>query len=160
VSKWTLGDLAEAALEDERFPVSLDLVLEELPTQQAVDNIKKMRRLGILSGDTLLSLVGQAPIDPIGLMAALLQVLPGKWVFSAIDFSMFRVVSKTPKGEVASALRVDLIQGDVVEALARNKSNQLTLYKSVTLTPGDKDNDKTISELVQDVALAATREGW
>jgi hypothetical protein len=155
---WTLDDLVQAALEDERFPLDVRVHLEELPVPGVEKNLRKMQQLGILNGDALMALVGQAPIDPIGLMSALQKQLPGKWAFSAVDFSMFRVLSKSDKGEVVAALRVDLIQGDTIEGLARNQKNQLTLYKAVTVAPGNPDNEKIVNDLVNDTAMAARRE--
>jgi hypothetical protein len=156
----TLEDLADVDT-DEVFnlkpPLKLDeLVMTEHPSPSVVKNLAKLQKLGILSGDTIMALIGQAPIDPINLMGTLMQMNPDGWAFSAIDFSMIRVLSRTPAKAVASALRVDLM-GGAITSLVLNKANQLTIYKTLDVEPSPTMLDQ-IKALCEDAIEAAVRE--
>ncbi len=155
-----LEDLADVDT-DEVFnlkpPFQLDkLVMTEHPSPSVVKNLAKLQKLGILSGDAIMSLVGQAPIDPINLMSTLMQMQPTGWAFSAIDFSMIRVLSQTPKKAVAAALRVDLM-GGAITSLVLNKANQLTIHKTLEVEPSPTMLDQ-IKALCDDAVAAAARE--
>ncbi len=84
---------------------------------KAVDNLRRLRRLELLTDDVVWSLIGQAPIDPHGLFA-LLQPL-GAWAFSATDFCVIRVLAQKDKKPVA-LMRVDLLSDDVTFVVLRN----------------------------------------
>ena len=155
----TLEDLA-AVETDEVFshkpPMTIQLTLKDHLTPSVAKNLAKLEKLGILGGDAIMALVGQAPIDPINLMATLMSMDPQGWAFSAVDFSMVRVLARTPKKTVLAALRVDLM-GSAISALALNKANQLTIYKTLEIEPRESMFDE-INALCLDVVVAAKRE--
>ena len=159
MSRVSLEDLA-AVDTDEMFnlkpPLTVELSLSEHPTPSVTKNLAKLERLGILSGDAIMALVGQAPIDPINLMATLMNMDPKGWAFSAIDFSMLRVLAQTPKKAVAAALRVDLMSG-MISTLVLNKVNQLTIYKTLEVEPRDTMLDE-IKALCDEAVAASKRE--
>lgn len=158
----SLEDLADVDT-DEVFnlkpPLKIDeLVLTEHPSPSVVKNLAKLQKLGILTGDALMALVGQAPIDPINLMATLMHMHPKGWAFSAIDFSMVRVLAKEArKKAVAAALRVDLM-GTSIMALALNKANQLTAFRTLEVEARPDMMDQ-IQKLCDDAVEAARQEG-
>ena len=154
-----LGDLA-AVDTDEVFNLKLPLVVEltmtEHPTPSVVKNLAKLDKLGILTADALMAIIGQAPIDPVNLMATLMSMNAEGWAFSAIDFSMVRVLARTPKKGVAAALRVDLMS-NALSTLVLNKANQLTLYKTLEVEPSDTMLQQ-IQALCDDAVAASKRE--
>jgi hypothetical protein len=155
----TLEDLADVDTDEVfnlRPPLNIDLRLSEHPTPSVTKNLAKLQKLGILSGDTIMSLVGQAPIDPINLMGTLLQLQPEGWAFSAIDFSMVRVLARNPKKSVTAALRVDLM-GSSISGLALNKAGQLTIFKTLEIEPGP-DTMTNIQALCDETVAASVRE--
>lgn len=155
----TLEDLADQDTDevfDRQPPFSLDLKLTEHPTPSVAKNLAKLEKLGILNGDTLLALVGQAPIDPINLMSTLMQMNPDGWAFSAIDFTMVRVLSQTANKAVAAALRVDLMS-NAISTLVLNQANQLTIYKTLEVEPRESMLEE-IKTLCEDAVAASKRE--
>lgn len=156
VSLEDLADLDTDQTFDHRPPLVVELTLGDHPTPSVAKNLDRLRKLGILSGDALFALIGQAPIDPINLMATLMQMNPDGWAFSAIDFSMVRVLARTAKKEVSAALRVDLM-GSAVSSLVLNKANQLTIHKTLEVEPGEGSLEQ-IKELCDDAILASKRE--
>lgn len=159
MSTVTLEDLADVDT-DEVFNLKLPLVIElgltEHPTPSVTKNLAKLEKLGILTGDAIMALVGQAPIDPVNLMATLMNMDPQGWAFSAIDFSMVRILARTPKKTVAAALRVDLM-GSSISTLVLNKANQLTLHKTLEVEPSDAMLGQ-IQALCDEAIAASKRE--
>lgn len=157
----TLEELARHSGEDGVLdlepPYRVELTLTERPAPEALKNLARLGRLGLLNGDALLSLVGQAPVDPVNLVGTLMGMHPEGWAFSAVDFAMFRVLSKTTKGAVASALRVDLMS-NVIQALVLNQKNQLVPYKTLEVEAREGMLEQ-IQGLVNDAIAAARREG-
>lgn len=139
-----------------RFPLRFDdfLLTEEI-SPQALTNLVKLKRLGILTGDTFMALLGVAPIDPINLMGTLMRLVPDGWRFSAIDFSMVRVIARDGQA-VSAAMRVDLM-GDSIMFLARNRAGQLTPYKTYEVKPSEKTWDE-VQALIAETVAAAARE--
>lgn len=144
---------------DLAYPVVLDdFRIEEPIPPDAVKNLKTLHKLGILNADTIMSLIAQAPIDAINLAGTLMQMMPGGWRFSAIDFSMFRVLAQDEKTkQVTAALRVDLLQSDTLMSLVRNKSNQLVEYGRIVFQPG-KNYVAEVGKFCDDAVAAAKRE--
>lgn len=155
----TLEELA-AKDTDEVFdvkpPFKITLTLTESPSPSVLKNLARLGKLGVLNGDALMSLIGQAPIDPINLMSTLMRMTPDGWAFSSVDFSMVRVLSRTSKKEVASALRVDLMGGAIM-SLVLNQANQLTIYKTLEVEPREGMLEQ-IQALCDEAVVAATRE--
>lgn len=154
----TLEDLSEES-DDVSYPAVVDAFkIEEPVPPQAIKNLKTMGKLGILNADAIMSLVAQAPIDAINLAGTLMQMMPGGWRFSAIDFSMFRVLAQDDKTkQVIAALRVDLLQSDTLMALVRNKANQLVEYKRLVFD-GRANRSAELQPFCDDVVAAAKRE--
>ena len=144
-------------LFDLKLPITLTLTLEEMPTPYALKNLATLKKLSICTPEAILSLVGQAPIDPVNLMGTLMQIQPDGWAFSSIDFSMVRVLARTAKKAVLAALRVD-IMGNTITAYTLNKANQLTPYKTLDVEP-KPDMLALIQALCDDAVVAAKREG-
>jgi hypothetical protein len=155
----SLEDLAEIDT-DEVFnlkpPLKFEMALSEHPTPSVSKNLAKLQKLGILSGDAIMSLVGQAPIDPINLMGTLMQMNPDGWAFSAIDFSMVRVLARNTKKTISAALQVDLM-GTSITGLALNRAGQLTIFKTLEVEPGP-DTLNNIQKLCDETIAAAVRE--
>lgn len=145
---------------DETFdiepPFRVELMVTERLSPSVFTNLARLAKLNILTGDAIMSLVGQAPIDPINLVGTLMQVQGTGWVFSAIDFTMFRVLARTAKKTVAAALRVDLMTG-VLQALVLNQANQLTVYKALEVEPREGMLMQILA-LCDDAVLASQRE--
>lgn len=155
-----LADLAETDTDevfDRKLPLTIDnFQLTEHPSPGVTKNLAKLQKLGILSADAIMSLVGQAPIDPINLMSTLMNMHPEGWAFSAVDFSMIRVLARTSKKTVSAAIRVDLM-GGAITSLVLNKANQLTIYKTLEVEPVDGMLEQ-IQSLCDDAVRAAERE--
>jgi hypothetical protein len=159
MSRATLEELADYDT-DEVFdmppPIILEARLDENPSPAVLKNLAKLKKLGVCTADAVMSIIGQAPIDPVNLMATLMQMNPEGWAFSAIDFSMVRVLARTPKKAVSAALRVDLM-GSAISSLVLNKANQLTIYKTLEVEAGEGMLEK-IQTLCDEAVLAAKRE--
>ncbi len=85
---------------------------------KALENLRKLQRLNMLTGDVLLSLIGQAPIDPWGIFGALQSY--GPWAFQPIDFTAINILAK--KGDKPVALmRVDLLSDDITFVVLKDK---------------------------------------
>ena len=154
----TLTDIV-AGSDSPDLPVDVrGISLESVPPISALENLKKMHRMGILHGDAIFSLIAQAPIDPLNLMGTLLGALPEGWTFSAQDFAMVRVLSQGSKKLVAAAIQVDLL-GSTVITYARNRANQLVMFDMIDATKetGDGLLDK-IQRLCDETVAAAARE--
>lgn len=143
-------------------PVQLEMQLNDLVPPQLQARLSKLDRMGLLTGDVLMSLVMQAPIDPLGL-AELLMMQSIGWTFSSVDCSIVRVLVRSPDKSVAAAVRVDLLDNSV-EALALNKAQQLTPFKRLDLMgmaehkkPGDWILT-AVQTLCDDAIFAAGRE--
>jgi hypothetical protein len=140
------------------FPVAIDdfRIVEALP-EAAIKNLKAMHKLGILTAEGIFALVAQAPIDPINLAGSLMKMMPEGWVFSAVDFTLMKVLSRDDKKNVDAALRVDLIGGDTLMALSRDKKGRLVEFRTLQVEPG-KDNLAAVQLLCSDAIAAAKRE--
>lgn len=91
-----------------------------------LENLQRLRRLGLLEDDVVLALIGQAPLDPIGLYGAMKH--SGVWAFQAFDFTMIQVLAK--KGNTPAALmRIDLISDEVTFVVLRE--GQLVEYARI-----------------------------
>jgi hypothetical protein len=152
-----LADLAEPE-PDLEFPVVIDdFKISEDPPEAVIKNLKTMHRLGILTPEAILALVGAAPIDPINLVGSLMKMMPDGWAFSAVDFTMMKILSRDDKKQVDAALRVDLIGGEAIMALARDKKGRLVEFRTLQVEPG-KDNLSAVQQLCAEAIAAAKRE--
>ena len=152
-----LSRLSDPTTTDPELPFSIEdfNITSPLPPG-ALQNLLKLQKLGVLNGDTLLSLVGQAPIDPINLMGTLMRIFPSGWAFSSIDFSMVRTLARDEKGTTRAAMHVDLI-GNTVKFLARNRAGQLVTYRDYEVAPSPATLDE-INVLIKQTIDAADRE--
>lgn len=120
---------------DPRRDASSDPVAREVVIQlrdhappTLLERLAKLDRIGLLNGDVLMSLIAQAPIDPLNLFATIQQSSPGEWVFSGIDFGVVRVLARNAAGNVAAAVRIDLMDSSV-STLVLNQAGQLTPFR-------------------------------
>ncbi len=140
------------------FPVLLEMRVDEEPPPQAMENLRKLGKLGILNAGALFAIVGQAPIDPVNLVGTLMRLLPDGWVFSQYDFAMMRVLARSPSNAnvIIAAMHVDLM-GDVIKFLALSKGGKLTVYKELKVEPSPTTWD-TVQALMLETVEAAKRE--
>ena len=151
----SLTDKADEILEVEP-PYEIKLTVNEHITAQVIENLRKLKRLGLCTGDGVMAILGQAPIDPINLVGTLMQLQPDCWTFVAIDFSMIRILAQNKKKQVSAALRVDLM-GSSISGLALNKAGHLTIFKTLNIEPSDNTLGE-IEQLCTDTVEAAKRE--
>lgn len=127
-----LTEFAEVLREgkDGKFSSSYDIELNltDHPPPQLLKQLAKLQRIGLLNGDALMSIIAQAPIDPLNLFAAIHQMSPGEWAFSAIDFGVVRVLARDANSNVAAAVRIDLMDSSVT-TLVVNQAGQLTTFQ-------------------------------
>lgn len=103
----------------------IELELDDDAPPGLLDRLAKLDRLGLLNGDALMSIVAQAPIDPLNLFATIKDRMPGAWAFSAVDFGVVRVLARDDRGGVSAAVRIDLMDSSVT-TMAVNQAGQLT----------------------------------
>jgi len=141
---------------------TVEMPLADIVPSQLLMRLAKLQRLNLLSGDVLMSLVMQAPVDPLGLIELLMAQIPG-WVFSSVDCSVLRVLARTEDKAVAAAIRIDLLD-DSVETLVINREKQLTSYKKYdTLAACEKRQPgpwilEQVQKLCDEAMQAAARE--
>lgn len=133
----------------------LELDLRDHAPPGLLERLAKLDRIGLLNGDVLMSIVAQAPIDPLNLFSMVRLASPGEWVFSAIDFGVVRVLARDARSNVAAAVRIDLMDSSVT-TLVMNQAGQLTPFRRY-----EPDGVKVL-ELVQalcdEAVQAASRE--
>jgi hypothetical protein len=102
------------------------LELGALP-KNAIDNLRKLQRLGLLTDEAVLCLVGQAPIDPYGIFGALQSF--GPWALQPLDFTAISILAKKGAQPVA-LMRIDLLSDDLTFVVLHDK--QLVQHSGVT----------------------------
>lgn len=102
-------------------------VLEGFPPA-FLDHLACLERLGILNGDVIISVVAQAPLDPLGLVRLLKSRSPEGWAFSTLDCSLVRVIGRDAHGRVAAAVRVGLLD-NVVETTVAGADGQIVTHQ-------------------------------
>lgn len=148
-----LVDVVDSAADTENavFPLKADGVLPP----KALENLRKLQRLNMLNGPTLLSLIAQAPIDPYNVFAALQSY--GPWMLQDLDFTALAVLAKV-KGRPVAVMQVDLLSNDIT--LAVLKDGQLVQHKTLDGSElgalGIKSFEAFRSRIEQDVADAIT----
>lgn len=147
---------------DPRRDASADPVAREVTLQlwdhappSLLERLAKLDRIGLLNGDVLMSLVAQAPIDPLNLFAAIQQASPGAWAFSGIDFGVVRVLARTAAGGVAAAIRIDLMDSSV-STLVLNQAGQLTPFHRYEPDPAAGGGILERIQTMCDTAIAAS----
>jgi hypothetical protein len=157
----TLEEFLEAQHDEGDSPASagdtlVEMDIKDTVSPQLVNTLTKLRRLGLLNGDAIMSIVAQAPIDPLNLAGVIMDRQPAGWTFSSIDCSMFRVLARTDRDAVAAAIRVDLLD-NTVDTLVANRARQLTIYKHYE--PEGKNILDDIQAMCDEAVQAAAREG-
>lgn len=161
-----LSEYAMALREgaDPRKDASTDPVAREVTLQlrdhappSLLERLAKLDRIGLLNGDVLMSLIAQAPIDPLNLFATIQQANPGEWAFSGIDFGVVRVLARTGAGGVAAAIRIDLMDSSV-STLVLNQANQLTPFQRYEPDPAAGSILGRIQAMCDAAIAAAVRE--
>lgn len=149
---------------DPRKDASTDPVAREVTLQlrdhappSLLERLAKLDRIGLLNGDVLMSLIAQAPIDPLNLFATIQQESPGEWAFSGIDFGVVRVLARTGAGGVAAAIRIDLMDSSV-STLVLNQANQLTPFQRYEPDPAAGGILGRIQAMCDAAIAAAVRE--
>jgi len=147
---------------DPRKDASTDPVAREVTFQlrdhappTLLERLAKLDRIGLLNGDVLMSLVAQAPIDPLNLFATIQQASPGVWTFSGIDFGVVRVLARTSTGGVAAAIRIDLMDSSV-STLVLNQAGQLTPFHRYEPDPATGVRILERVQVMCDAAIAAS----
>ncbi len=128
------------------------LLLRDHAPPSLLERLAKLDRMGLLNGDVLMSLIAQAPIDPLNLFTTIQQSSPDGWAFSGIDFGVVRVLARTSAGNVSAAVRIDLMDSSV-STLVLSQAGQLTPFQRYEPSGDD------ILERVQamcDAAIAAS----
>ncbi len=87
---------------------------------KALEKLRQLERLGLLSEEVLLSLVAVAPIDPIGLFRSL-QPYIEHWTFQPLNCTVVTVLAKV-KGQPVAVMELDLLSDDV-KFIARQKGH-------------------------------------
>ncbi len=105
----TLAQFADQGAEREEGLVALKF--EGALPPQVIDNLRRLRRLDLLTDEVVLALLGQAPIDPLGVFGALKH--RGVWAFQPLDFTVVQVLARKGAQPVA-VMRIDLISDDMV----------------------------------------------
>lgn len=118
-----------APSHDASDPVAREvtMVLRDHAPPTLLERLAKLDRMGLLNGDVLMSLVAQAPIDPLNLFATIQQTSPNEWAFSGIDFGVVRVLARNAVGNVSAAVRIDLMDSSV-STMVLGQSGQLTVF--------------------------------
>lgn len=106
---------------------SLTLSSADTPPPKLLENMKRLKRLGLLDGHVLLSLLAQAPVDPLGVYGALRQ--HGVWAFQAFDCTMVQVLAKS-KDKPVALMRIDLLSDDVT--FVALEGNQLVARMTIS----------------------------
>jgi len=106
---YSLGALAEHADELEQGAVVLRV--DGSTPSKVIENLRRLHRLDLLTDEAIWSLVGQAPVDPLGVYGALRHW--GVWAFSPLDFTVVQVLAKKGAMPVA-VMRVDLMSNEIV----------------------------------------------
>jgi hypothetical protein len=96
-------------------------------TPRVLENLRRLRRLDLLTDEVVWALVGQAPIDPLGVYGALKH--RGVWAFSPLDFTVVQVLAKKGAMPVA-AMRVCLLSNDIV--FIAMEAGQLVAHASLS----------------------------
>lgn len=122
-----------------------------------LERLAKLERIGLLNGDVLMSLIAQAPIDPLNLFATIQQTSPGEWVFSGIDFGVVRVLARTSAKRVAAAIRIDLMDSSI-STLVLSQAGQLTPYQRYEPDPATGDVLVRVQAMCDAAVSAAIRE--
>jgi hypothetical protein len=147
VKTLSLGEYADSALDLEVAHVTVKI---QSPMPRLVDNLKTLRKLELLTDEVVMSLLAQAPIDPLGIYGAMKYM--GAWAFSPLDFTMVQIIAK--KGDAPVALmRIDLMSDDITfVALEKGQLVQVSVLEADFIaeklrTPGTTEG--TILTLIQ-----------
>ncbi len=151
----TLREGADPRNDASTDPVTREVtfMLRDHAPPTLLERLAKLDRIGLLNGDVLMSLIAQAPIDPLNLFATIQQASPGEWAFSGIDFGVVRVLARTVAGGVAAAVRIDLMDSSV-NTLVLNQAGQLTPFQRYD-PMGDDHKETNILENIQMMCDAA-----
>ena len=149
---------------DPRKDASTDPVAREVTLQlrdhappSLLERLAKLDRMGLLNGDALMSLIAQAPIDPLNLFMTLQQTIPDGWAFSGIDFGVVRVLARNAADNVSAALRIDLMDSSV-STLVLNQAGQLTPFDRYEPDPASGEVLKRIQTMIDMAIVASVRE--
>lgn len=120
----TLDEFVAREGADEKATITLEV--GALPPN-VLENLRKLQRLGLLTDEAVLCLVGQAPIDPYGIFGAMQAY--GPWAFQPLDFTAVSILGKKGANPVA-LMRIDLLSNDLT--FVALKKGQLVQHSVVT----------------------------
>jgi hypothetical protein len=126
VKPFSLGQFVDGADDLEEAHVVLKVRAPMPP--RLVENLRTLRRLDLLTDEVVMSLLAQAPIDPLGIYGAMKHM--GAWAFSPHDFTMVQVLAKKGNKPVA-LMRIDLMSDDITfVALEKNQLVQTSVLEA------------------------------
>lgn len=96
----------------------------------AMTVLRTLARKGLLNDEVFWSLIGQAPIDPIGIFTVCEHW--GDWVFNPVTFSMMKILAKDGNTPVCF-MAIDLLSNAVI--FVGRDGTTMTAYHQ--LTPDD-----------------------
>lgn len=126
-----------------------DVVLQVrgLVPPAALDNLRRFRRLSLLTEEVLLSLIGQAPIDPFGVYGALQY--SGVWAFQPLNFTAVQVLAKKGAKPVA-VMSIDLMSDDItLVALKKGKLVTHTILEADFIVSKLKEPGATEADILR-----------
>ncbi len=154
----SLGEWVEQAHDVEDAYVRLR-VKGALPPR-VIENLRHLHRLDLLTDEAVLSLIGQAPIDPVGVFGALKGI--GAWAFQGMDFTVVRVLAKDGSLPIA-LMRIDLLSDDIVFVALKNKQlvehSRISSEEMVAKFREPGATEKGIMAWIEEKANAAVEAG-
>lgn len=114
------------ARDDWTSKEKVTLTLGALP-KNVIDNLRKLQRLGLLTDEAVVCLVGQAPIDPYHIFAAMKSY--GPWALNPLDFTAVAILAKKGAHPVA-LMSMDLLSNNLTFVTLKDK--QLVQHSVLT----------------------------
>jgi len=148
-----LRDFADKADDHEGAVLELNSPATLAPN--TIINFKKLSRLDLLNDEVILSLLGQAPIDPLGIYQGIRAQWPDwNWAFEPSTFCVVNVLRRE-QGKVLAYMTLDLLSDDIV--FYAKKGDVLTTHSQLTAEEflqaglqGAELLEKRIQEVVKD----------
>jgi len=95
---------------------------------ETLNNLARLKHLGLLNDTLIFSLLAHAPLDPLGIFELLSAYLTA-WEFNPHDLSVMFILAKE-KDQPIALLQVDLLTNAV--NFYANKDGELHLYKHIS----------------------------
>lgn len=142
---------------EERAGKKLELDVGDVPAT-AQDTLERLNKLGILTDTVLWNLIGQAPIDPAGLLAFCSTL--GGFRFVPENFSAVKTLARDKETGVETAVMlVDVLSNDVIFLGKKGDSLvKLFSYSVAELQDAVKDSEnreQALQTLLEDAIVRA-----